>query len=92
MDEKVKVPPKKKVIPPVAPKPIEAEEGSLASLDKTFPPIADRNLSLRSTSPVDLIAWAESLGKKVELREEAIEAILRHEYGDKVFEAWKKGS
>jgi hypothetical protein len=59
---------------------------ALKSSDPKWPPIGARYQSLVECDGV--IPWAQEIDKKVKTTAEAIEAIMRDEYGDKAYEAW----
>jgi hypothetical protein len=54
----------------------------LACENKKFPPIEVRCVVLRSCAEAGLLTWAEHLGIKATTKEEAVLAILSHEFGE----------
>ena len=70
------------------PHPKMGKAETIDSSDPRFPSIDIRADVLNHVYSADLIAWASHLGAKPAGKEEAILAILRHDYDEKTFETW----
>jgi len=79
---KAKAPPKPKA---KAPEPFDEV---LTPASPKFPPIDVRYQSLYQCPAEPLVLWGQSVDKAVKDQKTAIEAIMRSEYGDDVYEAW----
>lgn len=86
---KSKIPQKAAPVAPVVEAPLPVKVPLTAESPK-FPPIAVRAYSFQTLHPTLLIPWAQKYNPEVQTPKEAIEVLLRHEYGDAAYEEWAK--